>query len=378
MSNAVCEIGVVSFPPVLSENPYQRKLYAAMADHGFRIRDGDFKINWMLRNRARARLLHFHWPVVYYSQPSIPHGLVSWLKLVLFAFRLIVARALGYRVAWTIHEVYPLEGTGRRLDFCGIWLLARFSHVLLANDDNTAQQAKRELGRAADSVVVVPHSSYVDTYPEGRTREEVRTELGIPADAFGFLLFGHLSVYKNIGWFVDSFRAAAPEHAVLIVAGLVMHEEAGEAVRAAAAEDARVKPLLEFIPDERVRELYAAADAAICPRQDGGTSGALMLAFSMSVAGVVAKLPNYEAVTAGEKAAWLFRPNDRESLESALRAAASDPDAARAKGAAGRRLVEPLSWEKTGERTAELLRASFHHRGVSRDPVVAARAIARR
>ena len=52
---------------------------------------------------------------------------------------------------------------------------------------------------------------------------------------------------------------------------------------AAAAADERIKPLLEFIPDERVSELFAASDAAVCPRQDGGTSGALILALSMGV-----------------------------------------------------------------------------------------------
>ena len=168
-----------------------------------------------------------------------------------------------------------------------------------------------------------------------------------------------MSVYKQVEWFVEAFRAAELEDAALVVAGLVMHEPAARAVREAAARDARVKPVLEFIPDDRVSELFAASDAAICPRQDGGTSGALMLALSMGVPGIVAAVPSYEEITAGEAAAWLYTPHDLHSVSAALERAASDPGQAATRGAAGLRLVEPFSWENMGRRSAEALLECF-------------------
>ena len=318
-----------------------------------------FKLGWLVRNRGAVRVLHFHWPQDHYRHPPRPKGPASWAKMGLFALRLWGARALGYRLAWTIHEVYPLKTASRRLDRLGGRLLARACHVLFANDEETAALAREELGRAAERVTVVPHSSYVGAYPEGRSRAEVRAELGLTDDTFVFLLFGHVSVYKQVEWFVEAFRCARLSDAALVVAGLVMHEESGAAVRVAAGEDARIKPLLEFIADDRVSELFAAADAAICPRQDGGTSGALILALSMGVPGVVAAVPSYEEITAGEEAAWLYQPYDLGSVIAALEHAAADPRAAAEKGAAGLRLVEPLSWENMGRRSAELLHASL-------------------
>lgn len=350
-------VGVVSLPPALRENPYQRLLYEALEPHGFRLEDGELETGWLLRNRRRVGVLHFHWPWPYYRHRGRDRGLLSWVKTALFALRLTLARLLGYRIAWTIHEVLPLDGAGSRLDRVGVGVLARLATVLIANDRQTADEACAALGSVAANVQVVPHSSFVGAYPEGRGRADVRAALGIPEDAFVFLLFGHVSVYKQVPWFVEAFRAAGVPDAVLVIAGLVMDESDGEAIRGAAAEDARVKALLEFIPDERVAELYGASDAAICPRQDGGTSGALMLAFSMGVAPITARVPTYTALTHDEAAAWLFTPYDADSLGDALRRAAADRVGTAARGAAGRERVAEFTWDGMGARIGALLRA---------------------
>jgi beta-1,4-mannosyltransferase len=352
--------GVISFPPVLRENPYQRLFYDALAPHGYRIVDGgEFKLHWLIRKRRTLRVLHFHWPQEYYRHRRYRKGPVSWVKLALFGVRLAGARALGYRVVWTIHEVYPLKTESRKLDRLGGRLLALFSNVLLTNDKETAAEAREELGRVGGGAHVVPHSSYIGAYPPGRSREEVRRELGIADDAFVILLFGHVSDYKRVPWFVDAFRRADLPNAVLVVAGLVMDPPSGEAVAKAAAEDERVKALLEFIPDERVTELYEASDAALCPRQDGGTSAALILALSMSVPAVAASDPNYTELTDDETSAWLFTPWDQDSVVDALERCVRDRDEAPARGAAGRQLVEGLTWDAMGEKAAALLDASM-------------------
>lgn len=349
-------VGVVSHPSPLPQNPYQRLLYESLAPHGFAIEDdGDFKLGWMLRNRRRVRVVHFHWPWPYIVHRPSPRGPLSWIKCALFGVRLAAARALGFVVVWTVHEVRPLYSQSPRIEAVGARLLARFSSVLIANDRETAAQARAELGRWAGPIAVVPHPSFESAYPPGRPRATVRGELGIPDDAFAVLLFGHVSAYKRIEWAIDAFHAGAPPNAYLVVAGLVMDEAVGDAVRAAAAADPRIKEMLGFVPDERVAELYGATDAALCPRQDGGTSGVIILAFSLGVPVIAARVPNYVETTHGETAAWLFEPGDASSLAVALEAAATDPDELRRRGEAGRRIVAPLTWEATGAETAALL-----------------------
>ena len=340
--------GVVSFPPALKVNCFQRKLYGALEAHGYRLLTGHLKLGWLVRNRRAARVLHFHWPEPYYRHRPSPHGLLTWIKVALFSCRLIAARALGYRIAWTIHEVYPLgieEPADRRVDRAALLVLARLAQVLMANDVETAAEAASMLRLPEGRIQVVPHSSYVDAYPEGRSRAEMREDLGIGEHTCTFLLFGHISAYKQVDWFVDAFRAADLTDAALVVAGLVMDEAAGAAIEAAAAEDERVKALLGFIPDESVTELFAASDVAIAPRQDGGTSAVLLLALSMGVPPLTAAVSTYESLTGGEEAGWLFSPYDRESLIATLERAAADPEGGRERGRRGLESVAGLSWE---------------------------------
>jgi glycosyltransferase involved in cell wall biosynthesis len=353
---------IVAFP-LVPQNPYQALLYEALEGHGFSVGEGDLRVRWLVRNRRRAHVLHFHWPQSWFVHRAQPGGPLTALKLTLFTGQLLAARALGYKIAWTVHEVYPLNPAAKWADRGGSRVLARLSHVLLANDHETAEQARKELGRAAAKVEVVPHPSYLDAYPEGRSRQDVRSELGIAPDGFTFLLFGHITEYKRVETFVDAFRAAdLPDDAALVVAGLNQHEPSAAHVRAAASQDPRIKPLLEFIPDDRVAELFGASDAAIAPRQDGGTSGALVLALSMGLPVISADHPTYRRVTDGETAAYVYAPWDQASMAVALGQAASDPEGARAKGEAGRALVAPLTWENLAKTTAGLLERAMHPR----------------
>ena len=349
---------MASFPPAIRTNPYQRLLYDHLAAAGVVYHTGctDFTIRWLWRARRRIQVLHFHWPHGYYRclrAPQRARYVASWLKLAMFAVRLAAARALGYRVVWTVHQVLPHEVWSHGLDRAGCRILAVFSTALIAHDEATAAAAREHLFESA-KIRVIPHGSYVGVYPDGRGREEVREELGIPGDAFVFLSFGHLRAYKDVELVVQAFSARAPAHAVLVVAGAVMSEVVGRAVVAAAEGDPRIKPCLGFIPNDRVAELFEASDAAVVGRGDGGTSGSLILAMSLGLPAVASDTPSYRALLGGEAAGWLFRAADAESLGDALALAAADPTA-QAKGEVALATATELDWNAIAHRTAKVL-----------------------
>jgi glycosyltransferase involved in cell wall biosynthesis len=204
------------------------------------------------------------------------------------------------------------------------------------------------------TVEIVPHASYVGVYPAGRTREEVRADLGIPSDAFAFLCFGELRAYKDLETVLRGFGEASLPHAMLVVAGGVTDERTAARVTTVAAADPRVVALLDFVAFDRVGELFAACDAAILARADGGTSGSLLLALSLDRPVVVPSLPAYREIVSGT-AGWYFEPHDAASLRRALETAASDPEDAREKGAAGRRIAARLTWPDAAASTAWLM-----------------------
>jgi glycosyltransferase involved in cell wall biosynthesis len=355
-------LGIVHFPPEVDVNPYTRLLYGELAAHGFELREeARLELRWLSRSRSGVSVLHFHWcPNDLYEHRARSRRLAiaaSWAKLPLFAGRLAAARALGYTLVWTIHEIHPHVSLSRRLDRIAGRALARLSHVLLAHDRETAARAARELGIPADAVEVVPHGSYGGFYRPGRVRHEVREELGLAPDAFAFLCFGTLKPYKRLELLLEAFHGVDDARAALVVAGIPRDPGVTGAVLAAAAADRRIRPQLGLVPDERVAELFGACDAVVLPRADGWTSGSLILALTLGLPVVAARTPAYEALVGGE-AGWWFDAGSAPSLRLALRTALDEAAHSAAKGRAARKRAELLSWADCAERTSHLVAAA--------------------
>ena len=379
------------FPPARAGNPYYRLLYDGLREFGVElVAEPVLSVGWLWRARRDVDVLHFHWrPDRYYawrrplSDPDLPpprwQNVRSWIRLGGFAWRLVASRLLGYGVVWTIHEVYPPEtatrpagAVSRRIDRLGGRLLARRCSLLLSHDAATAERARAEFGRPASRIEIVPHGSYVGVYPSGRPRAEVRRELDIAPDAFTFLCFGALRPDKAVGLVLDSFRSVDCPDVVLVVAGGVEDPRPRDRVLAAAAADARIRPRLHFVDDDRLRELFGAVDAVVLGRSEVWTSGSLILALSLGVPAVAAALPPYDELLAGGEAGWLFQAGDVESLRAAMETAAASPDDARAKGAVALRQAEQFpSWLEIAERTAALMLQRCDGRSVGRRPVPA-------
>lgn len=350
---------IASFPPAIPENPYQQLLYAELEGHGFRSA-GRFplKVKALWQARGDRPVLHFHWPQGYYVSPvgrGLVRTLLTWVRLVVFTGRLLLARLLGYRIVWTVHEVFPHERAGRGVDLAGGLVLSRLAHVLVVHDRATAEQAQRAFRLPAKRFSVIPHGTFSGVYPDGRDRAAVRAELGIAENVVVFLAFGHVRAYKRLDMLLEAFEALERNDVALVVAGVVVDPESGDEVRLAAERDERIVPLLTFLPDEQVSELFGASDVAVISRSDGGTSGALILAMSLGVPVVSSANEAYDELTGGEDAAWFFTPGETASLTDALDRAAGDGTRAQ-KAANARELCKPLSWEEIGERTAALMR----------------------
>lgn len=353
-------VGIVSFPAVNGANPYQRLLYDHLADQGLVLQHGaEFKLTWLWRNRRNVSVIHFHWPQTYYlwdGSPVVLRRLFSWAKLSLFALRLSISRALGYRIAWTVHQVTPHEELGALLDILASRMLAWNSCVLVAHDEETATTARERLGRAGSSIHVIPHGSYIGVYPEGRGREEMRRDIGVSNSDVVFLYFGQIRGYKDLATLLAAFaETSGDERLRLVIAGSPIDEDSAAIVRNAAQRDPRLVARLGFVPPEAVAELFGAADAIVLPRADGGTSGSLILALSLGRPAVVADVRTYVELIGGACAGWTFRAGNERSLAATLQAAAASPDDVIARGVAAREIAAGLRWPETAAEVASLM-----------------------
>lgn len=340
-------------------NPYLDLLYGPLEREGVPFEPGSrLTLAWLLGARRRVRWLHIHWPQSLYRfsrGPRFLRGALSWLKLSVFAVRMVFARTLGYRLVWTIHQVLPHDGASR-LDLAAAHLLAGRADLLLAHDEETAARAAEVIG--ARTITVVPHGSYVGVYPAGEGRAAARAELGIDEERVA-LAFGELRGYKDVDVLLDAFaRVAVP--GLLVVAGYPKDEAVAAALGDAAERDARIRFRPQFVRDERVADLFAATDVAVVPRGDGGTSGSLILALSLGVPVVAADRPTYRELLANGEAGWLFSPGNAASLAESLEAAfGASEEELRARAERARSQAAALNWDESARRLAALLRDRY-------------------
>lgn len=342
---------VASFPPVgATTNPYQELLYDALAELGIGLADPTpLRSAWLWRSRGRVAYLHFHWLTSYYHHRR---PVLAAVRLALLAQRLVLARALGYRIVWTVHEVYPHDRHGWA-DRVAPRIVARLAHALIVHDEATRKKARDALGRDA---VVIPAGTFAGVYRPGRPRSAVREELGIPEDRTLILAFGLVRRYKRLEDVVDALRLIPPDAApdfVVLVAGQVMDADVGDALERAALTDDRLRLRFGFVPDEHVADLLGAADALLVTRVDDGTSGVLTLGLSFGLPVIVADTPEYRAAAEVSTENRRFEPGDPASLAAALLAAAStSPN----RSSDGRRPAEGLpAWSEVARDTAAVL-----------------------
>jgi glycosyltransferase involved in cell wall biosynthesis len=343
---------VASFPPPFtSTNPYQQLLSASLGELGFVVTSPDrLRSRWLWRARNEVGCLHFHWLTPYYHHPRLVPRIA---RLLLLAQRLVLARALGYRIVWTVHEIYPHTRLSRA-DVVAPRIVARLASALIVHDEATRQKVASTLGRAA---VVVPHGTFADAYPSGRARADVRRGLGIPETAVLMLAFGLIRRYKrldDLAAALTSVPSDACRDLVVLVAGEVMDGDVLDRLETAARRDERLRVHPHLVPHDEVAELFDACDAAVLTRTDDGTSGALVLALSLGVPVIVADTPGYRsAVEDASVRHWLFAPGDTRSLAEALRLAYAelrdhrrDPSPASRPG---------VGWSEVAARTGPIL-----------------------
>jgi glycosyltransferase involved in cell wall biosynthesis len=322
---------VAMLPRRLATNPYCDLLSEHLEKFGVEVVDGRSGVRWLLAARRRVRVLHFHWPERHFQRGRLESALG-------FAARLLLARALGYRLVWTVHNLGPHEGTTLG-DRC-VRATLRGVATLVVH----CASARRALGRAGAGAFVIPHGNYLGRYPNGIGRAAARIRLGLDPESQVLLAFGQVRPYKGLGGLCRAFTAVDVPTARLLIAG---EPVAGGEQALAAVTDPRIRVVPRHVPDGEVQVFFNAADWVVFAYRDVLTSGAAMLAFSFG-RGIVAPRRGCLGELGSSGAAILYGPDEPDALAEALRRAlASDATAA---GERAARLARAASWDTIARR----------------------------
>ncbi len=196
----------------------------------------------------------------------------------------MIAKALGLRIAHTVHNVLPHEeqpGDRRRCASIYHACDTLFVH---------SRQALREMEANYPEVMaktrIMNHGLYTLYARRPEAREATRKRLGIEPGQVALLAFGPIRPYKNIELILAALAAGRPEAAVLVVAG----REKGYGDSDPGDPVGRTRRLAEQLGiGDRVRflergadfaettEIFEAADVLVLPYSKSYGSGALLL-----------------------------------------------------------------------------------------------------
>lgn len=339
-------------------NPYGALLAAALRRRGVELAEGDydFRRSWLEESRAACGVLHLNWLDRFYArfeEPRDPERAAT--RYADFADNLLLARRLGYRLVWTVHNLFPHERRYPQLDRLINALVAREADHVIAHCRYAADRIE-EWYDPPRQVQVIPHGNYLPVFPNRVSPGAARARLQLGGDRFVYLFFGNTRGYKGVAELVAAYgRGAARDSALL----LMLREHARSPglipqLRAAAAGDARIRihssPYFEV---DQFQYFLNAADVVVLPFAAVLTSGSAIQALGFGKPLVVPRLGCLPELVAGG-CGVLYDPHAPGGLDAALHEARSlDLDAARAAALARTR---ELDWDPIAARIAALYR----------------------
>jgi beta-1,4-mannosyltransferase len=332
-------------------NPYAGLLELELKKLGIDLELGDygFEKSWLEAKRDTCDVLHLHWLHFFYRLDTMESSLARCAR---FTENLAYARELGYRVVWTLHNLYPHERPYPDIDRIARQAVCEAADHVIAHCDFGVRAAARFFHRTTD-ISVISHGHFIDVFPNETSTAEARDRLGIPKDAFVYLYFGNARAYKGIESLIEAFTQIDDEKARLV---LMMRNEFDPAyadtVIARAGGDERVLVYTSsFFPEEDFQFYLNTGDIGVFPFSDVMTSGSTISGLGFGLPAIVPRLGCLTELI-DDSCGLTYDAADPEGLAGALRAVRDlDIDALK-RGARAR--AESLDWKMIARKTAEV------------------------
>jgi len=304
---------------------------------------------------------------IYAARPDVLHLTEMFFSMDLVFLWLM--KLSGARLVQTCHNVrtFTADDKARRVvgrGRVGDWIHSRmyrcFDGIIFHTEDSKREFTECFGGHSA-SLHVIPHGNYMihgaKTVP---SKDSARRRLGLPLDRKTVLFFGFIKRYKGLIYLVRAFEPvlrAIPD-CQLVVAGAAYFGSGLEECRRAASElgiSDRIRWDVQYVPNESIRDYFAAADVVALPYVKIYQSGVLQLAYAFERPVVATDVGGVKEIVEQDGTGVLVRPRDSAALAEGLIQVLSDEALAVEMGRRGRQLAETkYGWDDIAAKTMQV------------------------
>jgi glycosyltransferase involved in cell wall biosynthesis len=261
----------------------------------------------------------------------------------------------GFRSLLTLHdmthEFYLREGIARdrrvRFHLARLLWSARNADHIITPSRAAADRIQAVAGVPRWRLTVVPLA------PK-RFAPRTRPVASLLAPGY-FLAVGVRDRHKNLVRLLAAYLASGVTRP-LAVAGLPgwWRDSTGEQMNRMAQRSKGRIQLLDYVPEERLADLYLGARALICPSLEEGFSLPPLEAASIGVPVAASDIAAHRETMSS--AALLFDPRSEEAIAAALRSLDRDDQLCRRLAAAGSQRAQHFTWARTARSTLDVYR----------------------
>ena len=227
-----------------------------------------------------------------------------------------LCRRRGIRVVSILDNVIPHEP-----HFWDKWLIRYFVRSVdrfVAMSESVKEDCLKFLPASRkDRVALTVHPLY-DNFGEAVEKNDARQFLDLPQDKTILLFFGFIRDYKGLDLLMRAYQKAYRDNMLLVVAGEFYNNGAQYSELEKELQlEGKIAWRTDFIPDDKVRYYFSAADLIVQPYKSATQSGVTQIAYHFERPMLVTNVGGLAEIVPDGKVGYVCEVNE-ESVAHAL------------------------------------------------------------
>ena len=230
----------------------------------------------------------------------------------------------GVRVVSILDNVIPHEP-----HFWDRWLIRYFVNSVdrfVAMSESVQKDCQRFLPESRKSDVALTVHPLYDNFGKAVPQTEARNLLGLPKDKTILLFFGFIRDYKGLDLLMKAYaKVVKSQEVLLVVAGEFYNncEQYKELERELGLEGT-IAWHTDFIPDEKVRYYFSAADLIVQPYKSATQSGVTQIAYHFEKPMLVTNVGGLAEIVPDGKVGYVCETNETSVADAITRFTSMD------------------------------------------------------